>query len=972
MGESMASRLTMLSFLSLAFAFYFLAVSPLTAHGYTMTYYQQDNGTTSPVSTYAPSVFWSGACTATVFGYSTGRDADGSYSVLSQYFSPDMTEKATSSYSYTTNQTCKLQTTTAGLNFSTPLNGFYENSQKTTFTASMSQDSFLKVVYNCESQNEYFRYYGGWLSDSYSNHPNAYMYSTSCCEAGTYGCGTGTKALQYENVSVKNMIGKAHTCGGYLTPDDDVSVNCGSVSSGSWALSHWVIIPFSSGVSGKINLDIYGLRNGINFSTSGPNYIGYQIYIIKATDNQTYNLGAADVSTFTPLSWANYTLEKNTDYHLAIGIMRWGQRTTGGTLTHNVYNDWINYSLEIWDYEPDFSCTAWSSCDTDTYTKDRICTDLNGKVPIEVQTESCTATSETVYEKVLGFEDGTPESVYVCTQANTGFGCATSLQSYYTSIPVNWTNAASKDITGTIMENTAKLTSIYGAKVGINALMLRYIPPKQLEPIVSTSFPYPPTECGNKTIGSNGEVSSPYNNGTYIETNVTLSNNPEISYYSKRCPYSEVQYDTLADAFIFGINASCGKMYYDGSYFGNKTINGNYQVLVQGWQNVSGYMNETYNVITTTENILINTTVVDGNKSYCYFYDYFGDNYGLYISASTPIFHNGTIIRMYITDPVDPNDLTFYEGETTYSIFYGGFTLAGDGFYTVTLNNIPNETSSLYVHSPAGNAMFIDYIGIENEVNFTTEYINFPFTKEATDEWVKTIVPLSHLGLQDNGLYTIYLGVTSKTGSSVDPNPSCVLFDDFTIQNSETLITEESCTSGCDSENKYIKGEWVGYCLRYEYPEYAKQCLTSADASIVSQIEAGTYGQDWYCTDDGAYHEYNSVMKLWVHSTNTTLCSTIVINQAENNQTTSVAGELFDLGVFNFLLSPFMIIMYIAMILAGIISYYTEAWELGALVVVMVLIGGTFGGIVPSWILFTIVISVVALIAYKVSQTGGG
>jgi len=64
--------------------------------------------------------------------------------------------------------------------------------------------------------------------------------------------------------------------------------------------------------------------------------------------------------------------------------------------------------------------------------------------------------------------------------------------------------------------------------------------------------------------------------------------------------------------------------------------------------------------------------------------------------------------------------------------------------------------------------------------------------------------------------------------------------------------------------------------------------------------------------------------------------------------------------------------MYIAMILAGIISYYTEAWELGALVVVMVLIGGTFGGIVPSWILFTIVISVVALIAYKVSQTGGG
>jgi hypothetical protein len=82
-------------------------------------------------------------------------------------------------------------------------------------------------------------------------------------------------------------------------------------------------------------------------------------------------------------------------------------------------------------------------------------------------------------------------------------------------------------------------------------------------------------------------------------------------------------------------------------------------------------------------------------------------------------------------------------------------------------------------------------------------------------------------------------------------------------------------------------------------------------------------------------------------------------------------GELFDLGAFNFLLSPFMIIMYIAMILAGVISYYTEHWELGGIVMVMVLIGGTLGGIIPAWVIFTIILAIVVLVAFKVAEIGG-
>jgi hypothetical protein len=198
-----------------------------------------------------------------------------------------------------------------------------------------------------------------------------------------------------------------------------------------------------------------------------------------------------------------------------------------------------------------------------------------------------------------------------------------------------------------------------------------------------------------------------------------------------------------------------------------------------------------------------------------------------------------------------------------------------------------------------------------------------------------------------------------------------VLFDDFQVQNAVTVLNEESCTSGCDSQNRYIKGVWVGYCLRYELPAYSDECLSPTEQDIKAKIETGNYSQDWYCTDDGVYHSYDCVTKTWTDSTNTALCSVTPDTQAQNNQTSSVMGELFDLGAFNFLLSPFMIIMYIAMILAGVISYYTEHWELGGIVMVMVLIGGTLGGIIPAWVIFTIILAIVVLVAFKVAEIGG-
>jgi hypothetical protein len=736
------------------------------------------------------------------------------------------------------------------------------------------------------------------------------------------------------------------------------------------AANFWVMIPFNSGVAGRINLTVYGTYA---FGSVGYN-TNYQFYVYDVATNSTVaNLGT------TPGSKITQTLPKNKDYWLLIGSQVYVNDYNCGSGSTLLGMLWTNYSFSVWAYEPDFSCTAWSSCDLGTNTKDRICTDLNGKVPIEVQTTACTSETETLFNKTLGFEDGYEENVYVCSLHNPGLylPCAADLGTYKTRIPTNWTNTASKDIIGVIMENTASLTNIYSAVSGVNALMLRYIPPKQYEPIVNpTSYPYPPTVCGNKSVGSNGEITAPYNNESYvgISQNVTLSlsDNPEISLYSKKCPYSEVQYDTLADAFIFGFNASCGKMYYDGSADGLKIINGDYRLSVKGWQNVTQYVASAYTAVAPVVDITFNTSVIDGNVSNVILFDHIETPYGIIINTSGNSFTNGTKITFFINETVTPGVIQVHIGADIYTEILGAASITGSGLFEITLS-ISAPTNTVYILSGAGMEVLIDYISITNPENFTTEYINFPFGAVATNEWVKTTVPLSHLGLQDNGLYTIFLGVTSKTGSSVYPNPSCVLFDDFQIQNADRVLTEETCTSGCNENKEYIKGVWTGtYCLRYEYPAYSDNCITNGDKTIVDVIESCNTSQKSYCTEDGVYRIYDCTIKLWENRVNTTLCSTEVVNREESNQTDSVLGDLFDMGAFSFLLSPFMIIMYIAMILAGVITYFTESWEIGALVVTMVLIGGTFGGIIPMWVLFSIIICAVLLLATKFSHIGGG
>lgn len=968
-----------------------MVLKPVDA--YVFTVYQMDNGTVSPFSTYSPSLYWPGTCTATIYAYNTGRDSDGSYSVLNQYFSPDMTERATSTNTYPVgaNQTCKLQNTEMGLTFNTALNGMFEESTKTTHTASISADSYVKVVYNCTSINEYFRYYGGWLSDSYGNHPNAYMYSTSCCEAGTYGCGTGTKTLQYENLSVKNIIGKAYTCGGYLTPDDDVSVNCGAVSSGSWALSHWVIMPFSTGVSGKIDLNIYNVLTGINFSTAGINEISYQIYIIQKSNNLTYDLGFGSASTFTAMSWPNYTLEKDTDYTLAIGTMRWGQRTAGGTLTHNVYNSWSNYSLTIWDYRPAWNCTDWTECDNSINQRSRICTDLNGRVPINVETDECVKPTE-LYSRVLGFEDGITEKAWVC---GADWLCYTNntLIQIDVEYPVNWTITTTQRRTNIAMiaylpqygalENYVTLDSqlgTYPAGSGQKALKMWYIPPSMFEP-VSANFGYPEDNvmCSNITTGRFPQLEHSYNNGSYVETNVSFPGDwPQISYWIKKCPENPIRYDTSQRGGIFAGGFVCNPAKTCYATNCNATVSGKYRMSLYGQYNVSANQSYDYTATVPVDDATFNLSQKDGNISYIVLWDHIETPYGVILNTPDMAFINGTTLTLFINKTVTPGDILITAGPDIYTVYYGSVSVTGDGFYNITLGNIPNETNLLYFNSGSGMDFYLDFLGITNPINRSLYSLSWEYFDDAPDQWTKRIIPLPS-NIDSRGLYR--LGISVNPVNVIDSSGHCVYFDQLEIGASATENNNvETCISDCIGKD-YYDSKWTGtFCIR----TITYNSLVCADPTLVTEIIKLINGEINHTCDPltNTLITYNKLTKELVYSENSQFCIEEKAQKDADALITGTGDWLFDVfgisfGAYDFFFGTFMIGWYITLICSGLVSYYsTKAgqminWQMGILTMAGFVIALSIGAIFPWYFGFGVILLAIIFFAYLWSKAGG-
>jgi len=973
----MASRLTMFTILlSLAFAFYFLAISPLIAHGYTMTYYQQDSGTTSPITAYPPSFFSPNSCTMQITGYSTTNDTDGLFFLNNQYYSGSSVLGETGYNPYTGNIACK---SFSSVNSTETRLGFYEASMKSIFTASPSLDSWLKVKYYCAESGDTFIYNNSGSTDLFGFHPFSYggaTYSFCNCIYGS-GCSLcssrGSNLTRFMEVYKEILRTTEYPCGTIMSRDKAGDASYGIGSGGlSFDMSYekYISIPFRTGATGQVNFSVFGFRY------TGSASITPLYHVYNPANNQTHTLGSA-----FPL-YAAETLEPNTDYFFIIGMHVAYAGSSPMVLTYIG----VNFSISVSTYVPNWSC-EYSECVNSIRLYS--CVDTNGRLTPRFGEEACTTgETETFFNITLGFENWYKRPVYRCYAFLSGpASCGTGIMTDDVMLPTGWTNLATRDISNVFLENGVKITSAYGAVTGSNALLMRYIPPKVAEPInntISGGYPYPLTVCGNKTSGSSGTLSAPYDNSSYISTNISLSQNPEISLFLKKCPVNENQYD-VTNAFLWWgwVNETCGKLFYDGSENGDKPINGNFMISVTGWTNRSVYIPVSYTAI-TPDYMLNNVSIKDNKTDYIITWDSFMTPYGIRINTSVNI-TNGSVLKLYLFPDTTGYDLRVHAGDNIYTYMLGYAPITTKGFYNITLT-LESETNTFYLLSGDGMSFYLDYVEITKSENQTQEYVNYVYSSDtstdATSEWEKRTIPLSHLGLLDTGLYTISLGVTPKSDSLLENNPTCVLFDDFRVQNSISVITDAGeCAkqSKCNmstGQKVYTSGIWNGFsCTITVSSKYDSRCLTASELGAKNAIEAGTSLEAWYCTTDGVYHLWDTTINEWTHNLNTTLC---MESEPPNPYAGSVVESFIDLKAFNFMLSPLMIAFYIIMAISGVSTFYTKSWEVGLVTTIMMILGVSLasgGAIIPVWVSFIIAIAILLIFAYKMSgvaQRGTG
>jgi hypothetical protein len=280
-------------------------------YGYEVTYWAMDNGTTSPINVYSPSVLWDQTCVATTTPYAV---ATGTNHVIShQFFSPDNNLIMNiDPITYSTAFSCRALV--GNLTGGSSLNDYYENQLETTFT-STTLNTWFRTDYDCDfDENEFFVYSSGTENDTFGNKPFGYAYyENQCCQCSAECTNDLTTDL---TDLIDYMNGGERICGASLTKDrmtQSDNCNCaGTVN--DMDINYWIAIPFNTMESGIVNISL----NSISFSRlvggAGSFDSDHQYYIVDVEDNTTWNLGTSSIPYST-----SQTLVRNTDYWLFIG-----------------------------------------------------------------------------------------------------------------------------------------------------------------------------------------------------------------------------------------------------------------------------------------------------------------------------------------------------------------------------------------------------------------------------------------------------------------------------------------------------------------------------------------------------------------------------------------------------------------------------------------------------------------------------
>jgi hypothetical protein len=755
--------------------------------------------------------------------------------------------------------------------------------------------------------------------------------------------------------------------------------------------------------SGIVNISL----NSISFSRlvggAGSFDSDHQYYIVDVEDNTTWNLGTSSIPYST-----SQTLVRNTDYWLFIGNRLYIDEQNWGSANNVIRYNFLDYNVSIWAYEPNWQCSEPTDCDPDTGIITQTCTDLGGKVPDKINSSICTI--PTLFERYLGFEESYFTNVFTCQKTRNAFGCQTFLDTIATEYPVNWTVNAPLGTARAglflehwpasgqtaIMDNFAMMIDRYASN-GTRSLLLQYIPPgKPDEPVLNNLSL---VECLNSTVGSFASIEHPYNSTLYIETNITFPGDfPEIRFDLKRCPEAVKQYDTLDWAF-FTFNQSCGKLCYDSTVTCDRPIRGMWEFRLVGWHNTTDYDDHNFqwfNVAGTNQTSEVRdmnaSTWSDGSMgvSTCHTInstDVEPDGGG--------IFFNGTRINLN-TSAIGGDRWFIIKNRTETSEISNPQYSGMNGFFNITLFNIPSNYSEVklcsYNGSPPTWQLLIHDARIYTTHIDVLQFVDrrFPSLTDAPLEWTPQIVqiPQSDLQLSENGTFTIGFGV--NPWNQYDTDYHCILLDNFRITVGETAFTEDTCISDClAGTNIYRSSRWTGETCYTEFIPNHRNCQDEEEVDAFQRLKSNNTGfvtedgHPWICIN-GRYLEWDLVRnELIKDELNSEICADLLARQ--QNESAIISDSLlypifgFSFGIWDFMLSAFMIGWYLVLIITGLFMYagsrlgVKENWQVGYFSGIGTIIAFSLpeAGIFPFEFGFIVGFVGIVFFAYLWSKSGG-
>lgn len=430
--------------------------------------------TSNPSTLFTPSFYSysTNNCTVTLQNYVDLVTYD--YAYLSNiYQSPQSITIGTGNYNYSGNLTCYSQgaaSTTSNYN-----NDF---EAKTLFTRSggINHSVTLNSKIECYTDNDWINISSGfYINDSRGYGLNGYF---------VQGFYPGAVFVRDYIVDSNNFTECAGIDGKYMNGQTWTG------GSGSGNPGANFVYPFTTGETGYIEYEI----NNVGYFT--PLYYGY----FELTDP------AGSYIQFATSS-GSLTLSPNTDYAIYIGGL-------ASSATHP--NPDLNLSIFI--YSPDWVCGPYSDCVDGI--KSRTCTDPLGKVPANIEYQTCIDIPE--FELLLGFEDSKEMYAFKCSNILWP-ACPIYLANKTTHWPTEWTvyNPYYDDFLDMVSETATE---------GTRSLKMWYIPPTGYLP--KEDGP-PPTDCKSDIEEGRFPI---INHGTnasiFIEYNITFPT-----------PYMTVMYD---------------------------------------------------------------------------------------------------------------------------------------------------------------------------------------------------------------------------------------------------------------------------------------------------------------------------------------------------------------------------------------------------------------------------------------------